>query len=254
MTCLLQLEITTYIVMEPLFDQLGSHSISTRQARFMKEVRARDGKCVISSLEMPEDLIEIEEWGAFEAAHIFPVQWESLWVRFGFSRYITDMEDDNTRSTKIHSCQNGFLLNKIAHSMFDRYILSINVNDGYKVVVFGTDPLGYDGRILDPLCRNRDDPHRVSDDLLKWHFQQFVFRNMRGAAEPNFEEDFLPEPDKVHDILTVENQPMCEPSRSEYGGEGDYFMCEKYDVRFLSAEGIAGEDDRKHFYCGKGRV
>ncbi|KAG0129957.1 hypothetical protein HOY82DRAFT_467742, partial [Tuber indicum] len=185
---------------ELLFNQHRSNARSARQTKFMKEIRARDAKCVISGIAMTEDLMQIQEWCFFDAAHIFPVQWESLWVKFGFLRFITDMDDDNTGSTKIHSCQNGFLLNKVAHSMFDRYMLSVNVDGGYKVVVFADDIMGYHGRVLDPARRNPDDPHHISDDLLRWHFRQFVLCNMRGGAEPTFEEDFQREPDKVHDI------------------------------------------------------
>ena len=46
-----------------------------------------------------------------------------------------------------------------------------------------------DGRVLNPVCRNPNDPHRVSDELLRWHFRQSVFVNMRGAGEPIFEHD-----------------------------------------------------------------
>lgn len=43
------------------------------------------------------------------------------------------------------------------------------------------------------MCRNENDPHRVSDNLLKWHYRQCVFANMRGAGEPIFENDFAGE-------------------------------------------------------------
>ena len=56
--------------------------------------------------------------------------------------------------------------------------------------MFTIDDLGIDGRTLDPICRNAADPHRVSDELLRWHFRQSVLANMRGAGEPVFEHDF----------------------------------------------------------------
>lgn len=46
------------------------------------------------------------------------------------------------------------------------------------------------GRILDPCCRNPEDPHHVPDVLLLWHFRQSVFADMRGYGEPIFEDDF----------------------------------------------------------------
>ena len=50
--------------------------------------------------------------------------------------------------------------------------------------------MGIDGKILDPICRNPDDPHHVSDELLRWHFRQSVLANIRGLGEPIFEHDF----------------------------------------------------------------
>ncbi|KAF8434904.1 hypothetical protein BGX38DRAFT_1218585 [Terfezia claveryi] len=35
------------------------------------------------------------------------------------------------------------------------------------------------------------DPHRVSDEVLRWHFRQNVLANMRGAGEPVFEHDLV---------------------------------------------------------------
>jgi len=49
---------------------------------------------------------------------------------------------------------------------------------------------GIDGRILDSICRHQDNPGRVSDDVLRWHFRQCVLANMRGGGEPIFETDF----------------------------------------------------------------
>ena len=57
--------------------------------------------------------------------------------------------------------------------------------------MFTIDDLGIDGRTLDPVCRNAADPHRVSDEPLRWHFRQSVLANMKGAGEPVFEHDFI---------------------------------------------------------------
>jgi hypothetical protein len=72
--------------------------------------------------------------------------------------------------------------------------------DKYKVTVFGPYCYGWDGRILDPVCRDPADPHRVSDHLLRWHFRQSVLANMRGAGEPVFEHDFLTGTDMLKDV------------------------------------------------------
>ena len=37
-------------------------------------------------------------------------------------------------------------------------------------------------------------------DLLRWHFQQAVLANMRGAGEPCFETDFPPGSDILREI------------------------------------------------------
>ena len=60
--------------------------------------------------------------------------------------------------------------------------------------------LGIDGRTLDFVCRDPEDPHKVSDGLLRWHFRQSVLANMRGAGEPVFEHDFPPGTDMVKEI------------------------------------------------------
>lgn len=58
-------------------------------------------------------------------------------------------------------------------------------------MVFGVDMLGIDGRTLDAVCRNPEDPHRVSDELLRWHFRQSVLVSMRRAGGSIFEHDFV---------------------------------------------------------------
>ena len=69
-----------------------------------------------------------------------------------------------------------------------------------QAVVFGIDLDEVDGRILDPVCRDPLDPHRVLDKLLWWNFRQSVLANMRGAGEPVFEHDFPPGTDMVKEL------------------------------------------------------
>lgn len=57
------------------------------------------------------------------------------------------------------------------------------------------------GLILDQICCNPEDPHRVSDQLLRWHFRQSVLANMRRAGEPVFEHDFQTGTDMVKEIV-----------------------------------------------------
>ncbi|KAF8535552.1 hypothetical protein BDD12DRAFT_918639 [Trichophaea hybrida] len=101
--------------------------------------------------------------------------------------------DDMNGVSKIDSLQNGFLLSEHIRSLFDQYLLSVNPDDNYEVVMFDFDTFSFDGRVLDPVCRNPTDLHCVSDELLRWHFRQSVFANMRGAGEPIFKHDFTGE-------------------------------------------------------------
>jgi hypothetical protein len=139
-----------------------------------------------------------DRWTGFEAAHIFPLEKENLWIQWGYSRWITDM-DDTVGLSKINSCQNGFLLSRNVHGDFDQYLLSVSPDDNYKVTVFDQDVFGIDGRTLDAVCRDPEDSNRVSDELLRWHFRQSVLANMRGAGEPVFEHDFV-DKDMVKEI------------------------------------------------------
>ncbi|KAG0136489.1 hypothetical protein HOY82DRAFT_576493 [Tuber indicum] len=151
------------------------HSISPDacrgESRFCHEIRNRDRKCVISGIT------------TFEPAYIFPPEQESLWISDSYGQLITDM-NHATESSRINPSQNGFLLSSTVHQLFRQYLLSVNPDDGYKVVVFSIDAFGYYGRILDHVCRNPADPHAVSDQLLRWHFRQRVLANMRGNGEP----------------------------------------------------------------------
>ena len=64
---------------------------------------------------------------------------------------------------------------------------------------FVNDGKGIAGKYLDQELLN--DPQRPVDQLLRWHFRQAVFVNMKGAGEPVFEHDFLPRSDIIGQIL-----------------------------------------------------
>jgi len=184
---------------EPWIYRLTSHIVTRREDRFRHEICHRDGKCVISGLSPPQGFLQAHNLIGFEAVHIFPHEHESLWIQCDYQQWITDM-DDATGSSKINSAQNGFLLQKTVQQLFDQYLVSVNPDDGYKVVVFSFDLLGLDGRILDPACRNPTDPHRVSDQVLRWHYRQSVLANVRRGGEPVFEHDFPPGTDMLSEI------------------------------------------------------
>lgn len=184
---------------EAWFARLISHAISGRDDAFRNGVRARDGKCVISG-EI-NDVARWDVWVGFEAAHVFPLQQESLWIQHNYTRWITNMESGG--GTAINSIQNGLLMSEAVHSRFDQYLFSVNPDDGYKIITFIPNSWGIDGRILDPICRHQDSPDRVSDDVLRWHFRQSVLANMRGGGEPVFETDF---PDGTDMMATLRTE------------------------------------------------
>jgi len=97
--------------------------VSGREDAFRNGIRARDGKCVLSGLV--NSGAYRGNWTLFEAAHIFPLEKEGLWIQCDFGRYITDM-DDTTGVSKINSRQNGFILREDIHSLFDQYLISVN--------------------------------------------------------------------------------------------------------------------------------
>ncbi|PGH29077.1 hypothetical protein GX50_08171 [[Emmonsia] crescens] len=179
---------------EPWVARLISRNVSGCESLFTTGVRHRDGRCVISG--RINNAARYGIWTAYEAAHVFPIEHENMWIHNNYGRWITDM-DDAVGISKINSVQNGLLMDCSLHSLFDQYLFSIDPDDGYKIVSFMPDGFGIDGRILDPVCRDPENLHRVSDEVLRWHFMQSVLANMRGAGEPIFEHDFPPGTDML---------------------------------------------------------
>ena len=107
---------------EPWIHRIISHNVSGREDAFREGIRTRDCRCVISGVINRRAPYR---WTMFEAAHIFPLEKESLWIDWGYHRWITDM-DNTVGNTKINSVQNGFLLREDIHSLFDHYLISVN--------------------------------------------------------------------------------------------------------------------------------
>ncbi|KAG0636794.1 hypothetical protein HOY80DRAFT_908639 [Tuber brumale] len=185
---------------EPWIPRLICHEISGRDDSFRNDIRNRDRKCVISGISIPEGFFQTYSWTPFETSYIFPLEQESLWIQHNCGRWITD-KGDATESSKINSPQNGLHLRSELRQLFEGYLISVNPDDGYKVVVFDSDLFGYDGKTLDPVCRDTADPHRETEQLLRWHFRQSVLANVRGEGEPIFEHDFPPGTDMLGEIL-----------------------------------------------------
>ena len=112
------------ITNEVVLTRAYSHNLTGRDDRFRREVRARDGGCVVTHMMNPN--IEHDDWDGFEAAHIFPLAYESHFTSQGLSRWITNKRGDS--DTGINSCQNGLLLHAGIHQLFDSYKFSIHVD------------------------------------------------------------------------------------------------------------------------------
>ncbi|KAH0564723.1 hypothetical protein GP486_001885 [Trichoglossum hirsutum] len=197
-----------YILTDAKFKHLGSITISsepwlvrtisvasgTCAPQFRDAVRERDRRCVLTGQWVPG--ADLGVWDSFEAAHIFPLAYEDHWINNNYSRWITI---EPAAGGPINSVQNGMLLRSQMHNLFDNYIVSINPDDGYKIVCFRWDLDGVAGGHLDQEFLQH--PHRPVDQLLRWHFRQAVFANMRGAGEPIFECDFPPGSDNMGEIM-----------------------------------------------------
>ncbi|KAL7620654.1 hypothetical protein AAE478_009649 [Parahypoxylon ruwenzoriense] len=173
-----------------------SYSTGTRLESFRNQVRERDGRCVVSKLESDGPIYG--DWLGFEAAHIVPLACEQIWRGQGFGNLITIPPPPPRQQDTVNSVQNGLLLRAHLHQLFDSFYFSINPNDDYKIVYFQPDLDGIAGTFLDR--RLLDDGHRPPDELFRWHFEQAVLTNMRGAGEPVFEHDFPPGSDMMGEI------------------------------------------------------
>jgi len=167
----------------------------TRVAPFRDEVRARDGRCILSSYRPFPGT-----WEAMQATHIFPLAYEGYWNDHNYGRWIT-IPPANESHGLINSVQNGILLKSDMHDFFDCYDLTINPDDKYKIVCFAVDSLQLN--LPDRLDQTfLDNPRRPVDQLLRWHFRQAVLTNMKGPGEPCFEHDFPPGTDMMGEIMS----------------------------------------------------
>lgn len=79
------------------------------QNAFRIGVQERDAGCVGCGMMNSRGFIT-NDWGLFEAAHIFPVEKENQWVWKEFDKHITDMPDYRGQG-KIHSIRYLWAIN-----------------------------------------------------------------------------------------------------------------------------------------------
>ncbi|KFX94489.1 hypothetical protein O988_06277 [Pseudogymnoascus sp. VKM F-3808] len=161
-----------------------SSKLTTTQKCFRNRVRSRDGQCVMTGIPT----LQIEDFTLFNSTHIFPYAREQAWVDQGLARCVTDTSSPQDQgATKIHSVQNGLLLSLNARTLFETYVITVDINDGYKIICLTQDALGVDGRTLDLNCRDPENPDRVPDELLQWHYQQAVLAKIKGEGQKTWE-------------------------------------------------------------------
>lgn len=85
---------------------------------FRDAIRMRDRRCIITEQEAVYG-----SWTSFEAAHIFPLAYEGHWLQDDYERWITKPP---ASGGTINSVQNGLLLRRDIHGLFDSYEISIN--------------------------------------------------------------------------------------------------------------------------------
>jgi hypothetical protein len=178
---------------ETFFPRTLSLSSTIRETAFRDQIRQRDGRCVITG-DINYEAIE-NRWVGFETAHIFPLALDQRFVSHGFAQLIT-----HNHPVGVNSPQNGILVRSDVHRFWDDYSIAVNPDDGYRVQSFRPNAWKYHGNVLDAVCRQPDNTLSVIDALLRWHYEQAVLCNMRGAGEASFEFDFPPGTDMMGEI------------------------------------------------------
>lgn len=91
--------------------------------------------------------------------------------------------------------------------------------------MFGLNDNGVDDRILDPVCCDPANSHRVSDQLLRWHFRQSVLANIGGAGEPVFEHGFSLGTGEIRDETIAELQSNIEEPGEILSYQISFILC-----------------------------
>ncbi|PUU84236.1 hypothetical protein B9Z19DRAFT_1150818 [Tuber borchii] len=155
---------TVKVNTEQFMAKLKAIAPGTRNHDFCRDIRARDGCCVISG-DTPDDRdMARGYWGALDAAHIYPLRHEDHWTAGNFAQCISILP---TSGQSINSVENGLLLRSDIHRHFDNHYVTINPDLCLALILLIPHPL--------PPPDNRP-----AIDLLRWHYRQSVLANVRG--------------------------------------------------------------------------
>ncbi|KAL4797063.1 hypothetical protein BDV19DRAFT_397905 [Aspergillus venezuelensis] len=183
------------LIPSPVTRRVPTHQPPTshmqlNQRHFRDTVFSRDDRCTITNDRGPDDIPMI----GLVAAHIYPLALRDEWVKEGRqagpqpSSLITDASPyEDIGPNGLVSAQNGIMLTRSIHELWDCFEVGVDPDDDYRTVVFNHDSRSLTGRVLNSSSTSRykdDNPnHRISDDCLRWHLQQCVLKNLRGIEE-----------------------------------------------------------------------
>ncbi|CAK7231648.1 hypothetical protein SEUCBS140593_007998 [Sporothrix eucalyptigena] len=168
------------VLLRPLWLGQGQKVWKGRRVRnFAAAVQERDLHCVVTGRQ-PTMTRDCENLADIAVAHIFPSGHQTYWDEHKMGEGIHPAPGG-----KINSMENGLLMTRKMHYLFNQYAFSINPDDGHRIVWFQSCP--------DFIALQKhlpwwtlNSPLRPNAKLLRWHFRQAVLCNMRGYGLPNF--------------------------------------------------------------------
>ncbi|CEL04233.1 hypothetical protein ASPCAL05364 [Aspergillus calidoustus] len=200
----------------------SSQRLSSKQKHFRDQIRKRDQACAVTGYSRAD-------FAGLKAAHIVPIiprqqevrRQEQQQQQGDHKSCVTDTGSDTDLDLDLDftpaasmlcgedllSPRNGLLLSTAVHTPFDFYEWAINPMDGYKITVFHKQDtlVPIDGKVLSGKSRSQGlEDWRISDAALRWHFDQAVPKNMKGATGeewPNWGDDLGEGCDHIAEIM-----------------------------------------------------
>lgn len=133
-------------------------------------VKNRDhGHCAITGMLKPN---QEGKWPTTKMAYIFPSGQGDVFSLLPFP----------TPPEGVHCAQNIITLEEHIYHAWETGLIAVDPDNGYRIISFDPSTQHCHGLDLHPVCRDPDDPWRVNDDLLRWHYHQTVVSNMRDDS------------------------------------------------------------------------